>query len=74
MPTKETIKYTISQDGNVKEEVFNVPGDVCVDITKDIEIKLGDLEQQVYTSEYYHQSLNLDQDITINTKDYDVSF
>jgi len=71
---KETIKYTISQDGNVKEEVFNVPGDVCIDITKDIEIKLGDLEQQVYTSEYYNQPLNLDQDITINTKDYDVSF
>ena len=71
---KETIKYTISQDGNVKEEVFNVPGNVCVDITKDIEIKLGDLEQQVYTSEYYNQPLNLDQDITINTKDYDVSF
>ena len=71
---KETIKYTISQDGNVKEEVFNVPGDVCVDITKDIEIKLGDLEQQVYTSEYYNQPVNLDQDITINTKDYDVSF
>ena len=71
---KESIKYTISQDGNVKEEVFNVPGDVCVDITKDIEIKLGDLEQQVYTSEYYNQPLNLDQDITINTKDYDVSF
>ena len=71
---KETIKYTISQDGNVKEEVFNVPGNVCVDITKDIEIKLGDLEQQVYTSEYYNQPVNLDQDITINTKDYDVSF
>ena len=71
---KETIKYTISQDGNVKEEVFNVPGDVCVDITKDIEIKLGELEQQVYTAEYYQQPVNLDQDITINTKDYDVSF
>ena len=71
---KETIKYTISQDGNVKEEVFHVPGDVCVDITKDIEIKLGDLEQQVYTAEYYQQPVNLDQDITINTKDYDVSF
>ena len=71
---KETIKYTISQDGNVKEEVFNVPGNVCVDITKDIEIKLGDLEQQVYTAEYYQQPVNLDQDITINTKDYDVSF
>lgn len=71
---KETIKYTISQDGNVKEEVFNVPGDVCIDITKDIELKLGDLEQQVYTAEYYQQPVNLDQDITINTKDYDVSF
>ena len=74
MPNKETIKYTINQDGNVKEEVFNVPGDLCVDITKDIEIKLGDLEQQVYTAEYYQQPVNLDQDITINTKDYDVSF
>ena len=71
---KETIKYTISQDGNVKEEVFNVPGDVCIDNTKDIELKLGDLEQQVYTAEYYQQPVNLDQDITINTKDYDVSF
>ena len=71
---KETIIYTISQDGNVKEEVFNVPGDVCIDITKDIELKLGDLEQQVYTAEYYQQPVNLDQDITINTKDYDVSF
>ena len=71
---KESIKYTISQDGNVKEEVFNVPGDVCIDITKDIELKLGDLEQQVYTAEYYQQPVNLDQDITINTKDYDVSF
>ena len=71
---KETIKYTISQDGNVKEEVFNVPGDVCIDLTKDIEIKLGDLEQQVYTAEYYQQPVNLDQDITIKTKDYDVSF
>tara|TARA_B100000945_G_scaffold42483_1_gene28752 strand:- start:130 stop:354 length:225 start_codon:yes stop_codon:yes gene_type:complete len=74
MPNKETIKYTISQDGNVKEEVFNVTGDVCIDLTKDIEIKLGDLEQQVYTAEYYQQPVNLDQDITINTKDYDVSF
>ena len=71
---KETIKYTIRQDGNVTEEVINVPGDVCIDLTKDIEIKLGDLEQQVYTAEYYQQPVNLDQDITINTKDYDVSF
>ena len=64
---KETIKYTISQDGNVKEEVFNVPGNVCVDITKDIEIKLGDLEQRVFNADYYQQNVNFNEDITINT-------
>ncbi len=64
---KETIKYTIRQDGNVTEEVINVPGNACIDLTKDIEIKLGDLENRVYTADYYQQNVNLDQDITINT-------
>jgi len=64
---KETIKYTIRQDGNVTEEVINVPGNSCIDLTQDIDIKLGDLENRVYTADYYQQNLNLDQDITINT-------
>ena len=68
MPKKETIKYTIRQDGNVTEEVINVPGTACLDLTEDIEIKLGDLEQRVYTADFYqYQNQNLDQDITINT-------
>ena len=71
---KETIKYTIRQDGNVTEEVFNVPGDVCVKMTEDIEIKLGDLENRVYTSDYYNQELDLTKDITIKTTDTDVTF
>jgi hypothetical protein len=71
---KETIKYTIRQDGNVTEEVFNVPGDVCVKMTEDIEIKLGDLENRVYTADYYNQELDLTKDITINTTDTDVTF
>ena len=71
---KETIKYTIRQDGNVTEEVFNVPGDVCVKMTEDIDIKLGDLENRVYTSDYYNQELDLTKDITINTTDTDVTF
>tara|TARA_Y100001963_G_scaffold79566_1_gene110440 strand:+ start:757 stop:981 length:225 start_codon:yes stop_codon:yes gene_type:complete len=74
MSNKETIKFSISQDGNVTQEVYNVSGSACVDLTKDIEIKLGDLENRVYSTEYYQQPVNLDQDITINTKDYDVSF
>ena len=74
MSNKETIKFSISQDGNVTQEVYNVSGSACVDLTKDIEIKLGDLENRVYSTEYYQQPVNLDQDITIKTKDYDVSF
>ena len=74
MSNKETIKFSISQDGNVTQEVYNVSGSACVDLTRDIEIKLGDLENRVYSTEYYQQPVNLDQDITINTKDYDVSF
>ncbi len=71
---KETIKYTIRQDGNVTEEVFNVPGDVCVKMTEDIEIKLGDLQNRVYTADYYNQELDLTKDITIKTTDTDVTF
>ena len=71
--TKETIKYTIRQDGKVTQEVFNVTGDACINLTEDIEIKLGDLENRVYTADYYQQNINLDQDITINTNT-DVTF
>ena len=71
--TKETIKYTIRQDGKVTQEVFNVPGDACINLTEDIELKLGDLENRVYTADYYQQNINLDKDITINTNT-DVTF
>ena len=67
MPKKETIKYTIRQDGNVTEEVINVPGTACLDLTEDKEIKLGDLEQRVFNADYYQQNLNFNEDITINT-------
>ena len=67
MPKKETIKYTIRQDGNVTEEVINVTGAACLDLTEDIEIKLGDLEQRVFNAEYYQQNVNFNEDITINT-------
>ena len=67
MSKKETIKYTIRQDGNVTEEVINVTGTACLDLTEDIEIKLGDLEQRVFNADYYQQNVNFNEDITINT-------
>ena len=68
MPTQETLKITIAQDGKVTQEVFNVTGDVCLNLTEDLEIKLGDLEQRVFTADYYQQP-NLNEDIVINTED-----
>ena len=62
---QESIKYTIRQDGNVTQEVFNVPGDACLNLTEDIEIKLGDLQKRTYTVDYY-QPANLNQDVTLH--------
>ncbi len=68
MPKQQTIKFSIRQDGTVTEEVINVPGTACIDLTTDLDIKLGDLEQRVYTADYYqYQNASLDEDITINT-------
>lgn len=52
---KESIKFTIRQDGTVEEEVIGVQGDICESLTKELESKLGDLENRVYKSEYYKQ-------------------
>ena len=65
---QETIKYTVRQDGNVTQEVINVEGTICVKLTEDMEINLGDLEKRTYTVDYYKEP-NLNQDITINTND-----
>ena len=64
---EESIKYSIRQDGKVTQEVFNVTGDACLNLTEDLEIKLGDLEQRVFNAEYYQQNVNFNEDITINT-------
>tara|TARA_B100000427_G_scaffold124353_1_gene103484 strand:+ start:581 stop:793 length:213 start_codon:yes stop_codon:yes gene_type:complete len=61
---QETIKYSIRQDGKVTQEVFNVPGDACLNLTEDIELELGDLEDRTYTVDYYQQP-NLNTDVTL---------
>ena len=41
MPRQEKIKFTITQDGMVKEEVQGVYGDACERLTKRVEDALG---------------------------------
>ena len=52
---KQTIKFTISQDGTVAEEVFGVIGNACQDLTKTIEEKLGNVNYVETKPEYYQQ-------------------
>ena len=52
---KQTIKFTIRQDGTVSEEVFGVIGNECQDVTKSIEEKLGNVTYVETKPEYYQQ-------------------
>ena len=52
---KQTIKFTIRQDGTVAEEVFGVIGNECQDLTKSIEEKLGNVTYVETKPEYYQQ-------------------
>ena len=52
---KQTIKFSIRQDGTVAEEVFGVIGNACQDLTKTIEEKLGNVTYVETKPEYYQQ-------------------
>ena len=62
---KQTIKYTIKQDGTVTEEVQGAFGDTCLNLTRDLEKKLGDLETRVHTSEYFKQTIENTEDVPL---------
>tara|TARA_B100001996_G_scaffold133197_1_gene101375 strand:+ start:7 stop:219 length:213 start_codon:yes stop_codon:yes gene_type:complete len=55
MSQETKVIFKIHQDGRVEERVQGAPGDTCESITRNLEKKLGDLENRIYTSEYYQQ-------------------
>ena len=59
MPEKQTLKFTIRQDGLVTEEVFGAVGNECQDITKSIEEKLGNVTYIETKPEYYQSQENV---------------
>ena len=50
---KETIKFTVRQDGQVTEEVIGSLANKCEQLTGTIESKLGTVTQRLYKPEYY---------------------
>ena len=53
MPKKQTLKFSIRQDGLVSEEVFGTVGNECENLTRTIEEKLGEVTYVEPKPEYY---------------------
>ena len=64
MPEKQTLKFTIRQDGLVSEEVIGVVGNACQDLTRSIEKKLGEVTHVETKPEFYQQQ-NIQKDVTL---------
>ena len=68
---KQSIKFTIAQDGTVTEEVQGAVSKECLDVTLPFEQALGTVNSREFKPEYYvslQQSQNKNQEQTsINT-------
>ena len=68
MPRQQTLKFTIRQDGRVTEEVMGATSNECVELTRQIDNKLGDVITREYKPEYFQNNNNVtlqhDQDQT----------
>ena len=63
---QETIKFTIRQDGMVKEEVLGVYGDACERLTKRVEDALGHVHFTQETSDrYVNNTVQEQQNVTL---------
>jgi hypothetical protein len=52
----EQIEFILHPDGRVEERVVGVVGKSCSELTRSVEEKLGTVQDQTLTSEYYQQA------------------
>ena len=55
------MEIAISPTGEVKIEVKGVTGGACLDLTRDLEAKLGTVEDRQHKPEFYQQNENQQQ-------------
>ena len=69
----QTLKFTIRQDGNITEEATGFTSHECVELTRQIEEKLGTLETRQFKPEFYSNNValqhNQNEDQTQTTTD-----
>ena len=61
MSEQQKLKFTIRQDGHVIEEATGFTSHECVELTKQIEEKLGTLETRQFKPEFYSNNVALQQ-------------
>ena len=61
MSEQQKLKFTIRQDGHVTEEATGFTSHQCVELTKQIEEKLGTLETRQFKPEFYSNNVALQQ-------------
>jgi len=61
MSEQQKLKFTIRQDGHVTEEATGFTSHECVELTKQIEEKLGTLETRQFKPEFYSNNVALQQ-------------
>ena len=59
---RQTLKFTIRQDGNITEEATGFTSHECVELTRQIEEKLGTLETRQFKPEFYSNNVALQHD------------
>ena len=59
MSEQQKLKFTIRQDGLVTEEATGFTSHQCVELTKQIEEKLGTLETRQFKPEFYSNNVAL---------------
>ena len=59
MPRQQTLKFTIRQDGRVTEEVMGATSNECVELTREIDNKLGELGTRQFKPEFYSNNVAL---------------
>ena len=63
---QQSIKFIISQDGTVTEEVIGAVGDECESLTKNIEEKLGVVQRVEHKPEYYQQKQTIEDHVSLH--------
>ena len=59
MSEQQKLNFTIRQDGHVTEEATGFTSHQCVELTKQIEEKLGTLETRQFKPEFYSNNVAL---------------